>query len=42
MFKPSAYMCVYNKRGMEPVEVDLKANKYFRAGKYCLGTIVKR
>jgi len=27
---------------MEPVEVDLKANKYFRSGKYCLGVIVKR
>jgi hypothetical protein len=27
---------------MEPVVVDLAANKYFRSGKYCLGVIVKR
>lgn len=42
LFKPSAYTCVYAKRGMEPVEIDLANNKYFRTGKYCLGVIVRR
>jgi len=42
MFKPSAYKCVYTKRGMEPIEIDLTNNKYFKAGKYCLGVIKKR
>jgi len=27
MFKPTAYQCWYTKRKMEPVEIDLKANK---------------
>jgi rhomboid-related protein 1/2/3 len=42
MFKPSVYKCIYTKRGMEPIEVDLTNNKYFKAGKYCLGIIKKR
>jgi hypothetical protein len=27
LFKPSAYTCVYTKRKMDPVDIDLASNK---------------
>jgi len=42
MYKPNAYQCWYSKRKCEEVEVDLKGNKYFKPGKYCLGVIRRR
>ena len=42
IFRKGAYRCVYRKPGMDPVAVDLSDNKYFKAGKYCLGIITKR
>ena len=35
IFKAGAYACLYTKRKMEPVAVDLSDNKYFKVRESC-------